>query len=167
MMSPWRSARSGNWRADPFVKSREPSHIIMCARIGTNRGKNCKLRCKPDRPGLLLFFVDGRRRRPQALDVRCGFLLAGELGFEPRLAESESAVLPLNYSPVGTDIGVRAVPRCYLASTTGPRKRIPRPSPAGRCHGLAQQSTCCGAQPGNRATRARYRPDPGWRNAME
>jgi hypothetical protein len=28
-------------------------------------------------------------------------LLAGELGFEPRLAESESAVLPLNYSPVG------------------------------------------------------------------
>ena len=26
--------------------------------------------------------------------------LAGELGFEPRLTESESAVLPLNYSPV-------------------------------------------------------------------
>src|SRR5690348_6701746 len=26
-------------------------------------------------------------------------LLAGELGFEPRLTESESAVLPLNYSP--------------------------------------------------------------------
>jgi hypothetical protein len=25
--------------------------------------------------------------------------LAGELGFEPRLTESESAVLPLNYSP--------------------------------------------------------------------
>ena len=27
--------------------------------------------------------------------------LAGELGFEPRLTESESAVLPLNYSPTG------------------------------------------------------------------
>jgi hypothetical protein len=27
------------------------------------------------------------------------FLLAGELGFEPRLAESESAVLPLDDSP--------------------------------------------------------------------
>ena len=27
------------------------------------------------------------------------FALAGELGFEPRLTESESAVLPLNYSP--------------------------------------------------------------------
>jgi hypothetical protein len=26
--------------------------------------------------------------------------LAGELGFEPRLTESESAVLPLNYSPL-------------------------------------------------------------------
>jgi hypothetical protein len=26
--------------------------------------------------------------------------LAGELGFEPRLTESESAVLPLNYSPI-------------------------------------------------------------------
>jgi hypothetical protein len=26
-------------------------------------------------------------------------VLAGELGFEPRLTESESAVLPLNYSP--------------------------------------------------------------------
>jgi hypothetical protein len=25
--------------------------------------------------------------------------VAGELGFEPRLTESESAVLPLNYSP--------------------------------------------------------------------
>jgi hypothetical protein len=30
---------------------------------------------------------------------RC-FLVAGELGFEPRLTESESAVLPLNYSPL-------------------------------------------------------------------
>jgi hypothetical protein len=27
--------------------------------------------------------------------------VAGELGFEPRLTESESAVLPLNYSPTG------------------------------------------------------------------
>src|SRR5262249_13777701 len=29
--------------------------------------------------------------------------MAGELGFEPRLTESESAVLPLNYSPVVRD----------------------------------------------------------------
>ena len=28
------------------------------------------------------------------------FLLAGGLGFEPRLTESESAVLPLNYPPI-------------------------------------------------------------------
>src|SRR5215469_14686978 len=32
--------------------------------------------------------------------------LAGELGFEPRLTESESAVLPLNYSPVSAQIAV-------------------------------------------------------------
>ena len=35
-----------------------------------------------------------------------GFLqwnqMAGELGFEPRLTESESAVLPLNYSPTNS-----------------------------------------------------------------
>jgi hypothetical protein len=30
--------------------------------------------------------------------------MAGELGFEPRLTESESAVLPLNYSPVTPQI---------------------------------------------------------------
>ena len=30
-------------------------------------------------------------------------LLAGELGFEPRFSESESDVLPLNYSPAGQE----------------------------------------------------------------
>jgi hypothetical protein len=29
--------------------------------------------------------------------------MAGELGFEPRFSESESDVLPLNYSPIGSD----------------------------------------------------------------
>ena len=29
--------------------------------------------------------------------------LAGELGFEPRFSESESDVLPLNYSPAGQE----------------------------------------------------------------
>ena len=33
--------------------------------------------------------------------------MAGEPGFEPRFSESESDVLPLNYSPMGF---VRAVP---------------------------------------------------------
>src|SRR4029079_16364850 len=37
-----------------------------------------------------LFLVVGQRLR-----------LAGELGFEPRFSESESDVLPLNYSPAG------------------------------------------------------------------
>ena len=34
--------------------------------------------------------------------------LAGELGFEPRLTESESAVLPLNYSPLVAQIAANA-----------------------------------------------------------
>ena len=37
-----------------------------------------------------------------ALDSRLFGEVAGEPGFEPRLAESESAVLPLNYSPNGS-----------------------------------------------------------------
>jgi hypothetical protein len=36
--------------------------------------------------------------------------VAGELGFEPRLTESESAVLPLNYSPMVPQIAVKADP---------------------------------------------------------
>src|SRR6266849_9357754 len=35
--------------------------------------------------------------------------LAGGLGFEPRLTESESAVLPLNYPPIG-----KAIVECNL-----------------------------------------------------
>jgi hypothetical protein len=34
------------------------------------------------------------------LEWACLILLAGGLGFEPRLTESESAVLPLNYPPI-------------------------------------------------------------------
>jgi hypothetical protein len=34
-------------------------------------------------------------------EVLANALVAGGLGFEPRLAESESAVLPLNYPPKG------------------------------------------------------------------
>ncbi len=33
--------------------------------------------------------------------------MAGELGFEPRLAESESAVLPLDDSPMSTTLYCR------------------------------------------------------------
>src|SRR6266542_6233770 len=33
--------------------------------------------------------------------IALGVGLAGGLGFEPRLTESESAVLPLNYPPIG------------------------------------------------------------------
>ena len=39
-----------------------------------------------------------RGRCPGPLD-ECAAFMAGELGFEPRLADPESAVLPLDYSP--------------------------------------------------------------------
>src|SRR5262245_25997897 len=59
-----------------------------------------------------------------------GDQLAGGLGFEPRLTESESAVLPLNYPPMG-------VVRAYLTRLAGSRKAA-QPhydAPAGRGRG--------------------------------
>lgn len=41
--------------------------------------------------------------------------MAGELGFEPRLTESESAVLPLNYSPMRFYFkGLAREPGCFV-----------------------------------------------------
>jgi hypothetical protein len=49
--------------------------------------------CVADRPKFPTFFtVDGKPSKRREW-------LAGELGFEPRFSESESDVLPLNYSP--------------------------------------------------------------------
>ena len=35
--------------------------------------------------------------------------MAGEQGFEPQITESESAVIPLNYSPMATPTGIEPV----------------------------------------------------------
>jgi hypothetical protein len=44
-----------------------------------------------------IVFCSGRfLKLPRAVS---NLILAGELGFEPRFSESESDVLPLNYSP--------------------------------------------------------------------
>ena len=55
-----------------------------------------------------------------------GFLgeLAGEPGFEPRLTESESAVLPLKYSPIarGKDLGMAM----QVSSEKKPEAFLPR-----------------------------------------
>jgi hypothetical protein len=50
-----------------------------------------------------------------------GFLgeLAGEPGFEPRLTESESVVLPLNYSPVRRNACVSDCAAGGLAPVSG------------------------------------------------
>src|SRR6516225_1539990 len=47
--------------------------------------------------------------------------LAGELGFEPRLTESESAVLPLNYSPLSVEEpGIYQNPQGLSTDSIGP-----------------------------------------------
>ena len=51
--------------------------------------------------------------------------MAGELGFEPRLTESESAVLPLNYSPI-----CACAARCFSQNDV---KRFLRPQRTRRC----------------------------------
>src|SRR5262245_33409184 len=52
---------------------------------------------------------NGRRRAPRnvrnADEIRTSGV-AGGLGFEPRLTESESAVLPLNYPPIGKTLSL-------------------------------------------------------------
>src|SRR5262245_39725874 len=55
--------------------------------------------------------------------------LAGGLGFEPRLTESESAVLPLNYPPIGKTLtlsvasGARPVASLLLLVRAVPERR--------------------------------------------
>ncbi len=48
--------------------------------------------------------------------------MAGELGFEPRLTESESAVLPLNYSPIALPISRLFEPADVLPKPQGAAK---------------------------------------------
>ena len=66
--------------------------------------------------------------------------VAGELGFEPRLTESESAVLPLNYSPAGRRVSPlaaqprdAAAPRGQRASYLTAADRLRKPTAAQTC----------------------------------
>jgi hypothetical protein len=53
--------------------------------------------------------------------------VAGGPGFEPRLTESESAVLPLNYPPTGAETRLVALQRgASIAKRGGRRKRVGR-----------------------------------------
>ena len=74
----------------------------MEARLAQHR--RCADFCAAAVPALFRQFRLFRPAKTRQLyrKYRC-FLMAGELGFEPRLTESESAVLPLNYSPVVRD----------------------------------------------------------------
>ena len=67
------------------------------AQSGSSKGEQiCQLRSQ------LVNRVWSKRRKRRALSV------AGGLGFEPRLTESESAVLPLNYPPIGKSNQIRS-----------------------------------------------------------
>lgn len=63
-----------------------------------------------------------------------GPFLAGELGFEPRLTESESAVLPLNYPPIG-----KAIVECNL----GRSRRLVSLSRSARGSNVDTSRTSC------------------------
>ena len=60
------------------------------------------LKNKADRKSAEIFGqteeLKARKKKRQSSDENCRFLLAAELGFEPRQTESESAVLPLHNS---------------------------------------------------------------------
>ncbi len=63
----------------------------------------------------------GARRTPWQLKAAGKWqraeLMAGELGFEPRFSESESDVLPLNYSPNFCAFNYSVRPQCRRAQT--------------------------------------------------
>jgi hypothetical protein len=107
----------------------KPSRTMARRHKEQKEGVGCKLRCKPvDR--VLLCSVQHPGKIPQNQ-------LAGELGFEPRLAESESAVLPLNYSPAGAGQRVSARLTAELSSkhdrarqARALKGRRPAPSPS-------------------------------------
>src|SRR5262245_65872359 len=52
----------------------------------------------------------------------CLYCLAGGLGFEPRLAESESAVLPLDDPPPGRYVAYGPLPRRASGPRFAPRR---------------------------------------------
>src|SRR5262245_26586944 len=89
--------------------------------------------------------------------------LAGGLGFEPRLTESESAVLPLNYPPIGKSNQIRSgmdqasqAGPGSLATTVAADRRNARTSMASRAGFQAAWARV----PGKRC--ARRLLDDGW-----
>jgi hypothetical protein len=66
------------------------------------------------------------------------FLMAGGLGFEPRLTESESAVLPLNYPPIG-----KAIVDCSIGPVHSARFLVPVGAGLERRYGADTSRTSC------------------------
>jgi hypothetical protein len=89
----------------------------------------CRLlcgRCAPSVPGFPIVPRLGEARKCRKYRR---LWVAGGLGFEPRLTESESAVLPLNYPPISNDFNNLE----KLANLSGYR-RIARPLGITRAH---------------------------------
>ena len=85
--------------AEPCVHVPGNDRVSLCAGIGAVR----KRARTPTTPATHLgtWRVHGADRFGENLELTQQIQMAGGLGFEPRLTESESAVLPLNYPPIG------------------------------------------------------------------
>ena len=90
--------------------------------------------------------------------------MAGGLGFEPRLTESESAVLPLNYPPIGKSNQIRS--GMDQASQAGPGSlataadRRP-PTQRGHIYGIPRRFPS-GVDKGARQALCALLLDDGW-----
>ena len=105
-----------------------PSSLRTAPVRPPNRHTTRPRRISPTRRNVgVIFSESGRRQwRPN--------WLAGGLGFEPRLTESESAVLPLNYPPIG-----KAIVECNL----GRSRRLVSLSGSARGSNVDTSRTSC------------------------
>ena len=88
--SPHPTPRSGSGSSAKPARASTLAHLIMMLRVRRAPHGDTAKRSAPCRP---------ERRTGQEFERGASASLAGGLGFEPRLTESESAVLPLNYPP--------------------------------------------------------------------
>ncbi len=104
------------------------SAILDCAAPGSIKTPN-PVSAEPVQSALRIFSV------PKASSLRpcvatkllrvLGKRLAGGLGFEPRLTESESAVLPLNYPPSGKTKSLTGA-RAWAQARARRREAVPK-----------------------------------------
>src|SRR5262249_13806456 len=107
-----RSGDCHHHRAQPARCALDPRCQLSAPRSGTWRECDSEARKRNKNSQLSAQLVcDVLRKRKQSPAKT----MAGGLGFEPRLTESESAVLPLNYPPIGKTLSLSVVPGRVLS----------------------------------------------------